>query len=179
MSAILDFRELRDKVLAGEDDEEPEDPIETPMGLEVKQKSTVAAMCVSAASFAVAAYDRWGNEGRMFEGGLFVAVIAIGGFLPLGYALGNINRGLTAQTEKGRYERLLDEAQTQLEEAQEELDEAEAESEKEKEAEAAQDDYRYDYLSSEDSKHHVPSLGFGIGSFGQEGVAYRPPDNLF
>ena len=54
-----------------------------------------------------------------------------------------------------------------------------AEAKKEKEAEAAQDDYRYDYLSSEDSMAHVPSLGFGIGSFGQEGVVYRPPDNLF
>ena len=37
MSAVLDFRDLRDKVLAGEMDED-EEPVETPLAMEAKQK---------------------------------------------------------------------------------------------------------------------------------------------
>ena len=52
MSAVLDFRDLRDKVLAGEMDEE-EEQVDSALGTEAKQKGTLAALCLSAASFAV------------------------------------------------------------------------------------------------------------------------------
>ena len=74
--------------------------------------------------------------------------MTVGGFLPLGYALGGLNRGMAAQTEKERYERLLDDSQAVIEEQQEEIESMEAEAEEEKEAEAQEDDYRYDYLST-------------------------------
>jgi len=175
MSAVLDFRDLRDKVLAGEMDEE-EEPVDTPLGLEVKQKGTLAAVCISVASFAIYGYDRFANkEAPMFEGSLSTIVLAVGGFLPLGYALGGLNRGITAQTEKERYERLLDDSQAVIEEQQEEMESMEAEAEEEKEAEAQQDSYHFDYLSAEDSFHHAPSIG-SLPAFGQEGVLYRPKD---
>tara|TARA_B100000700_G_C15012827_1_gene841817 strand:- start:1391 stop:1933 length:543 start_codon:yes stop_codon:yes gene_type:complete len=175
MSAVLDFRDLRDKVLAGEMDDE-EEPVETPLAMEAKQKGTLAAICISVASFAIYGYDRFANkDAPMFEGSLSTIVLAVGGFLPLGYALGGLNRGMTAQTEKERYERLLDESQTVIEEQQEEIESMEAEAEEEKEAEAQQESYHFDYLSAEDSAYHVPSIG-SIPAFGQEGVLYRPKD---
>ena len=155
MSAVLDFRDLRDKVLAGEMDED-EEPVETPLAVEAKQRGTLAAICISVGSFAIEGF-------------------AVGGCLSLGYALGGLNRGLTAQTEKERYERLLDDSQAVIEEQQEEIESMEAEAEEEKEAEAQQDSYHFDYLSAEDSAYHVPSIG-SIPAFGQEGVLYRPKD---
>jgi len=175
MSAVLDFRDLRDKVLAGEMDEE-EEQVDSALGTEAKQKGTLAALCLSVASFAIYGYDRFANkEAPMFEGSLSTIVLTVGGFLPLGYALGGLNRGMAAQNEKERYERLLDDSQTVIEEQQEEIESMEAEAEEEKEAEAQEDDYRYDYLSTTDSKFHLPSIG-SINSFGQEGVLYRPKD---
>ena len=99
--------------------------------------------------------------------------MAVGG-VALGYAVGGLNRGMEAQTEKDRYERLLDDSQTIIEEQQEEMESMEAEAEEEKEAEESQNDYQYDYLNAEDSFFHGPSLGMGVSAFGQEGVLYRP-----
>ena len=85
---------------------------------------------------------------------------------------------MEAQTQESRYEQLLDDSQAVIEEQQEEIDSMEAEAD-EKEAEGqkeAENDYQYDYLSAEDSFFHGPSLGMGVGSFGQEGVLYRPKD---
>jgi len=175
MSSVLDFRELREKVLAGEMDEE-EEPVDSAFGLEMKQRGTLAAVCLSVASFAIYGYDHFANkESPMFEGSLSTMVLAIGGFFPLGYALGGLNRGLNAQTEKDRYEKLLDDSEATIEEQQEEIESMEAEAEEEKQAEAQEDDYRYDYLSDTDSKFHLPSIG-SLPAFGQEGVLYRPKD---
>ena len=175
MSAVLDFRDLRDKVLAGEMDEE-EEPVDTPLSIEAKQKGTLAALCVSVASFAIYGYDRFANkDAPMFEGTMSTLVLAVGGFLPLGYALGGLNRGMTAQTEKERYERLLDESQTVIEEQQEEMESMEAEAEEEKEAEAQQESYHFDYLNADDAFHHAPAIG-SVPAFGQEGVIFRPKD---
>mgnify|MGYP006436075161 CR=1 FL=1 len=52
--------------------------------------------------------------------------------------------------------------------------EVEKEDEDEKEAETESQGYQLDYLSANDSSHHVPSLGFGLSAFGQEGVLFRP-----
>jgi hypothetical protein len=173
MSAVLDFRELRDKVLAGEDDEVVEET-KTPIGEEVGRNQTIASICVSVATFAILGYDKFGNGGQMFTPGITTGLLCVGGVLPLGYALGNMSRGMEAQTEKTRYERLLDDSQGIIEEQQEEMESMEAEAEEEKEAETQQDDYRYDYLSESDSFFHAPALGMGISAFGQEGVPYRP-----
>ena len=173
MSAVLDFRQLRDKVLAGEEDEEVE-AVKSPMGEEVGRNQTIGAICISAATFSIIGYDKFGNGGQMFSPAITTGILCLGAILPLGYALGNLSRGMEAQTEKTRYERLLDDSQGIIEEQQEEMESMEAEAEEEKEAETQQDDYRYDYLSESDSFFHAPALGMGISAFGQEGVPYRP-----
>ena len=150
--------------------------VETPGSIEAKQKGTLAALCLSVASFAIYGYDRFANkDAPMFEGTMSTLVLAVGGFLPLGYALGGLNRGMTAQTEKERYERLLDESQTVIEEQQEEMESMEAEAEEEKEAEAQQESYHFDYLNADDAFHHAPAIG-SVPAFGQEGVIFRPKD---
>ena len=92
--------------------------------------------------------------------------------------MGAFSRGQEAQTQEDRYEKLLDDSATIIEEQQEEIDSMEAENaEKEAEEEQnAENDYQYDYLSAEDSYFHGPSLGMGVSAFGQEGVLYRPKD---
>ena len=176
MSAVLDFRELRDKVLAGEM-EDDEEPVENTTMTELKSNRVVLPLGLSIGCLAGWGYDRFANAGGMFGSTGGMAILTVGG-LALGYALGGLNRGVEAQTEKERYERLLDDSQSVIEEQQEEMESMEAESE-EKEAEEqaeAENDYQYDYLSDKDSFFHGPSLGMGVGAFGQEGVLYRPKD---
>tara|TARA_Y100000996_G_scaffold385220_1_gene342414 strand:+ start:710 stop:1261 length:552 start_codon:yes stop_codon:yes gene_type:complete len=178
MSAVLDFRELRDKVLAGEEDEEAE-VVDSPFKVEATEGKTLAALCLSLASASLYGYDRSVNKvGGWFEGAYGTAILLLGVVLPFGYAVGTINRGLEAQTEKDRYEKLLDQSAIVIEEQQEEIEAMEAE-EEEKQAEEeaeAENSYQYDYLSAEDSFFHGPSLGMGVTAFGQEGVLYRPKD---
>lgn len=167
MSRLLDFKELRDKILAGEEDEEiTEEPEETPFKQELKLRMTALPLCISAASFAIVGFDKWQNEGQMFKN-YTPLILVVGGFLPLGFALGRLNRGSDAQADETRYEKLLDEAQTALEESEEEKEAEQA-------AEDVKNDYRMDYLSAEDSVSHIPTIGFGMTGIGQEGVVYRP-----
>ena len=174
MSRVLDFRDLRERVLAGEEPETVAEPEDTPFSLEIKDKPTILAICISAASLTTIAFDRFQNDGAMFSH-YTPAVFAFGGILPLGFALGRLNRGLAAQKTNQQYDRLLDEADAKIEEMEEEAQEAEAELEEKKQAEAEADSYHFDYLNAEDSSYHVPSLGFGVSAFGQEGVVFRPP----
>jgi len=144
---------------------------------ELKSNRVVLPLGLSIGCLSGWVYDRFANDGGMFGSTGGMAILTVGG-LSLGYALGGLNRGVEAQTEKDRYERLLDDSQSVIEEQQEEMESMEAESE-EKEAEEqheAENDYQYDYLSAEDSFFHGPSLGMGVGAFGQEGVLYRPKD---
>ena len=174
MSAVLDFRELRDKVLAGEMEDDAE-PVENTTMTELKSLPVVIPLGLTVGIGAALIYDRFGNDGGMFGNTFGTALLTLGG-ISLGLGLGGLKRGTEAQTEKERYEHLLDESQSVIEEQQEEMESMEAESE-EKEAEEqheAENDYQYDYLSAEDSFFHGPSLGMGVGAFGQEGVLYRP-----
>ncbi len=174
MSAVLDFRELRDKVLAGEMDED-EEPVESAQKAELTSNQVIIPLCGAVATMGAFAYDKWVNHGGMFGVGGGTALLGLSGLL-LGVGVGTYRRGMEAQTEKDRYEKLLDDSQAIIEEQQEELDALEAENE-EKEAEEqaeAENAYQYDYLSAEDSFFHGPSLGMGVSAFGQEGVLYRP-----
>ena len=62
MSAVLDFRELRDKVLAGEMDED-EEPTPTPLGEEVKNTSTLLGLSAAVGIFGFLGYDNFVNKG--------------------------------------------------------------------------------------------------------------------
>ena len=180
MGSIFDFAELRDKILLGEEDEEEqgEEPSQTPFQEESRDSLTILPFCVSAATFGIVGYDRMKNDGAMFDG-YTPLILMVGGFLPLGYSLGRLSRGMKAQDMTAKYERILDEAQVALEESEEKAQEAE-----QKAAEHKQNDYRMDYLDAELSSSHQPSIfGGAVSAFGQEGVAFRPVhkahDNLF
>tara|TARA_B100001996_G_scaffold375695_1_gene355999 strand:+ start:679 stop:1236 length:558 start_codon:yes stop_codon:yes gene_type:complete len=180
MSAVLDFRELRDKVLAGEmeEDEEIEQPKwKAEIGNHLGEAASLGAVIAIVAGLG---YDSMQETSAfpLFGSVSKATVFALGACVPLGYFLGAFSRGMEAQTQEDRYEKLLDDSQDIIEEQQEEIDSMEAEqeeSEAEEQAEA-ENSYQYDYLSAEDSFFHGPSLGMGVSAFGQEGVLYRPKD---
>lgn len=178
MSRVLDFRDLRERILAGEEEEDLEPVEETSFQKEAQEGITLIPLCLSAGVFSAIAVDAYQTaQGKisMFGDSTKRIALILGGVLPLGFALGRLNRGLNAQDENKKYERLLDEADAKIEELEEEAQEAEEEAEEEKQAESNSNGYQIDYLSETDSSHHVPSLGFGVSSFGQEGVIFRPP----
>lgn len=171
MDSIFNLQEMRDKILNGESDEEgdEEETVQSPFNMESKESLTVLPFCLSAASFAIVGYDKMKNNGQMFDG-YAPLVLMVGGFLPLGFALGRLNRGLTAQEMASKYDKLLDNAQEAIEETEAEKQEAE-----QKAAESQKNDYRLDYLDAELSSTHQPSMfGGNISAFGQEGVSFRP-----
>lgn len=179
MSRVLDFRDLRERILAGEEEEDLEPVEETSFQKEAQEGITLIPLCISAGVFSAIAVDAYQSaQGKvsMFGESTKRIALIVGGVLPLGFALGRLNRGLNAQDENKKYERLLDEADTKIEELEEEAQEAEEEAEEEKQAESTSNGYQMDYLSQNDSSHHVPSLGFGLSAFGQEGVIFRPPE---
>jgi len=180
MSAVLDFRELRDKVLAGEMEEDEEVEVASwkqEIGEHMGQAVAIGAVVATGSALVydgiqqTSAFPLFGSISKG-------TLIALGVCLPLGYFIGAFSRGQEAQDVEDKYERLLDDSATIIEEQQEEIDSMEAENE-EKEAEEqanAENDYQFDYLSAEDSYFHGPSLGMGVSAFGQEGVLYRPKD---
>jgi len=179
MSRVLDFRDLRERILAGEEEEDLEPVEETSFQKEAQEGITLIPLCISAGVFSAIAVDAYQSaQGKvsMFGESTKRIALIVGGVLPLGFALGRLNRGLNAQDENKKYERLLDEADTKIEELEEEAQEAEEEAEEEKQAESTSNGYQMDYLSQNDSSHHVPSLGFGLSAFGQEGVIFRPQE---
>lgn len=169
---FLDFAEMRERILSGEDekpDEEQEDTPLTPFQIESRESLTILPFCLSFATFGIVGYDKVKNDGAMFSNYTPV-VLMIGGFLPLGYSLGRLSRGLVAQKTNGRYEKLLDTAQEELEQTETEKQEAETRAK-----EAEKNDYRFDYLNAEMSSAHEPSIfGGSVSAFGQEAVTFRP-----
>tara|TARA_R110000824_G_scaffold62381_1_gene165300 strand:+ start:7558 stop:8100 length:543 start_codon:yes stop_codon:yes gene_type:complete len=171
MDSLFNLQEMRDKILNGESDdgEDGAEPIKSPFQIESKDSLTILPFCLAAASFAIVGYDKLKNNGQMFDG-FAPLVMMVGGFLPLGFALGRLNRGLSAQEVTSKYDTLLDNAQEALEETEAEKQEAET-----KAAESQKNDYRLDYLSAELSTAHQPSIfGGNISAFGQEAVSFRP-----
>ena len=171
MGSSFDFAELRDKILFGEGEEvgEEEEEVQSPFRQESRESLTILPFCVAAATFGIVGYDRMKNDGAMFDG-YTPAVLMLGGFLPLGYSLGRLSRGMVAQSMTAKYERILDEAQATIEETEEKAQEAE-----QKAAEHKKNDYRMDYLDAELSSSHEPSIfGGSVSAFGQEGVSFRP-----
>ena len=120
MDSIFNLQEMRDKILNGESDEEgdEEETVQSPFNMESKESLTVLPFCLSAASFAIVGYDKMKNNGQMFDG-YAPLVLMVGGFLPLGFALGRLNRGLPAQEMASKYDKLLDNAQEAIEETEE------------------------------------------------------------
>ena len=189
---LVDFTELRNRVLAGEEDAEAEATPST-LSLETTGNNiTLAALLVGGGILTVRMLDRIKYEGKIFQPdesgtdyGKFVTVAF--GWIPLAFGLGRVSRGLNAQDEIGKYETLVTEAEnfvTEME-AEMEVKEAEAAELQQKAAEKQSSGYQFDLLS-ENWKSHKPlggDLDFGgFGSnasstygsaFGQQPVFYR------
>lgn len=177
MSRVLDFRDLRERILAGEEEADLEPIEDTPLQIEGGEGLTLVPLCLSAGVIVYLGYESYQNakgSPTLFSEPIRNMILIVGGVLPLGFGIGRLSRGLSAQKDNKKYDRLLDEADAKIEELEEEAQEAEEEAETEKEAETESQGYQLDYLSANDSSHHVPSLGFGLSAFGQEGVLFRP-----
>ena len=125
---LVDFTELRNRVLAGEEDAEAEalpSPIKTET---VGNTITLASILLGAGVLGVRMLDRIKYEGKIFkpedEGtdyGKFVSVAF--GWIPLAFGVGRITRGMAAQDEISKYETLVTEAENFVEEIENEMEE--------------------------------------------------------
>ena len=108
---LVDFTELRNRVLAGEEDAEAE-ALPSPLAAETTGNNiTLAALLVGGGVLAVRMLDRIKYEGKIFQPdesgtdyGKFVSVAF--GWIPLSFGLGRVSRGVKAQDEIGKYESL-------------------------------------------------------------------------
>ena len=129
---LVDFTELRNRVLAGEEDAEAE---ATPSTLSIETTGnniTLAALLVGGGVLAVRMLDRIKYEGKIFQPdesgtdyGKFVSVAF--GWIPLAFGLGRVSRGVKAQEEIGKYETLVTEAENFVTEMEAEMEVKEAE----------------------------------------------------
>ncbi len=184
---LVDFTELRNRVLAGEEDAEAE-VLPSPVKVEtVGNTITLASILLGAGVLGVRMLDRIKYEGKIFkpedEGtdyGKFVSVAF--GWIPLAFGLGRVTRGMSAQDEISKYETLVTEAENFVEEMESEMEEKAAEQAEQAAAAKNTSGYQFDLLS-EDWKLHTATPGVvdfgGFGSsaygaaFGQQPVFYR------
>jgi len=187
---LMDFTELRNQVLAGEDDE-VSDPIPSSMKMETLDNGvTLGSLILGTTVLGMKLLDRLKYEGKIFKpedsGQDYGPVIGLAlGWFPLAFGLGRLSRGMAAQNEIEKYDRLVTEAENYVQEYEEMMEEKEEERKESetKKAETKQNPYQMDLLT-EDWKLHKPSsgnidFGLGIGStaygsaFGQQPVFYR------
>ena len=101
MSAVLDFRELRDKVLAGEmeDDEEIDDPaFKQEIGDHMSQAVAIGAVVATSAALIYDAVQQT-SAFPLFGSISKASLLSLGVCLPLGYFVGAFSRGMEAQTQ--------------------------------------------------------------------------------
>jgi hypothetical protein len=174
---MIDFTELRNRILSGEDEEsleaEPSDVQKEAMHDTV----TLTSLVVGGFIMGLYAVDKAKFDGQILSSGdndYSGIIFSLFGILPFAYGVGRITRGLEATKQAERYERLVGEAETLVEEMESELDEKDAEMEQKAAEEQAQDSYHFDFLSESLSKDHRPSIGaLPFSPVGQEGIIYR------
>lgn len=113
---MLDFAELRNRILMGED-EVPEDIQESPITKEFLRPATGFPLLFGGLSIALVIADKMKLELLSKEGeyNYRPLVVSVFGFLPLGFGLGELVRGLSAQKQFGRYEQLVEAAESEVE----------------------------------------------------------------
>ncbi len=178
---LVDFTELRNRVLAGEEDAEAE-ALPSPLAAETTGNNiTLAALLVGGGVLAVRMLDRIKYEGKIFQPdesgtdyGKFVSVAF--GWIPLSFGLGRVSRGVKAQDEIGKYESLVSEAENFVQEMEEEMvvKEAEAAEAQQQAAAAAKPRQQFDLLGdTSDWKLHTATPGpVDFGGFGSTSNAY-------
>ncbi len=124
---MLDFAELRNRILLGED-EVSEDVKESPITQEFLRPATGFPILFGGLSVAFVIADKLKLE-ILAEDGEYnyrPLILSIFGLFPLGFGLGELFRGLSAQKQFERYERLVVAAESEVERLTEE-DEEQAE----------------------------------------------------
>lgn len=124
---MLDFAELRNRILNGED-ELPEEVMESPLMEEFLRPATGLPLVFGGLSVLFVVMDKLKLEILAQEGeyNYRPIVLSVFGFLPLGFGLGELMRGLSAQKQFDRYEKLVVAAEEEVTRLTEEEEEQEA-----------------------------------------------------
>ena len=118
---MLDFAELRNRILMGED-EVPEEVKESPLTQEFLRPATGFPILFGGLSVAFVIADKLKLEILAQDGeyNYRPLILSIFGLFPLGFGLGELARGLQAQKQFERYERLVVAAESEVERLTEE-----------------------------------------------------------
>ncbi len=124
---MLDFAELRNRILNGED-ELPEEVMESPLMEEFLRPATGFPLVFGGLSVLFVVMDKLKLEILAQEGeyNYRPLVLSVFGFLPLGFGFGELMRGLSAQKQFDRYEKLVVAAEEEVTRLTEEEEEQEA-----------------------------------------------------
>jgi len=182
---MVDFTELRRRILDGEGDE-PEIAPPSALNRELSDNRTRAIGAVGVAVAMVAIADRWKGIG-IFRGRAdettgegshdWLPVVIPGAIGAVAYAAGRITRGVACQERFDAYEELVQESETAVAEF---MAEAEVEQAAREQAEAVEQENAWVFGDAD----MIPSLdGFGLGTatsaLGQEHLRYGPPAGDF
>ena len=184
---VVDFSELRNRILAGEEDAK-EDALPTPLRTELREdNSTLFSILFGGSLLGVSMMDRVKHDGAIFttaNGNSYGPIADVLGFGSLMFGLGRLSRGLSAQNEINNYERLVEEAENVVLAAEAEIDEMKAEAEEEDEKPKERPE-QLD-LIGKDWNTHIPAGGLvdfgGYGNnhgtaLGQQPIFYRKSDS--
>ncbi len=168
---MVDFAELRNRILNGED-EIPDEVKESPVTEEFLRPATGFPIMFGALSVALVVADKLKLEMlKTDEYNYRPIVLSVFGFLPLGFGLGELMRGLSAQKQFSRYETLVEVAEAEVEKLTE--DDVEQDSQDNSYSYQAEANYQAQNLASLGIA--VPNMNLGTdvgvysdGIFGQE-----------
>ena len=177
---MLDFAELRNRILNGED-EIPDEVKESPVTEEFLRPATGFPIMFGALSVALVVADKLKLEMlKTDEYNYRPIVLSVFGFLPLGFGLGELMRGLSAQKQFSRYETLVEAAESEVEKLTE--DDVEQGSQDNSYSYEAEANYQAQNLAALGMQPLTTSnLGTDVGVysdgiFGQESPSlFRPP----
>jgi hypothetical protein len=178
---MVDFVEMRKRILEGEGDE-PEISPPSALNRELSDNRTRAIGAAGIAVAMVALADRWKGIG-LFRGKPdettgdvshdWLPVVIPASIGAVAYAAGRITRGVSCQEKFDAYEELVQESETAVAEF---MAEAEIESAEREQAQAIEQENAWVFGDAD----LIPSLdGFGLGTatqaLGQEHLRYGPP----
>ena len=173
---MVDFAELRNRILNGEE-EIPDEVKESPVTEEFLRPATGFPIMLSVA---LVVADKLKLEMlKTDEYNYRPIVLSVFGFLPLGFGLGELMRGLSAQKQFSRYETLVEAAESEVEKLTE--DDEEQNSQDNSYSYEAEANYQAQNLAALGIAVPTSNLGTDVGVysdgiFGQESPSlFRPP----
>jgi len=113
---MLDFAELRNRILMGED-EVPDEVKESALAQEFLRPATGFPILMGGLSIAFVMADKLKLDILAKDGeyNYRPLILSVFGFLPLGFGLGELVRGISAQKQFDRYEKLVEAAEDEVE----------------------------------------------------------------